>query len=128
MVSSGKGILVVDDEADVLQIVSEFLQKSGYASIFRANSALSARKVWAENHEKIDLIITDLVLPDGRGTLLARDFLYESPNCRAIMMTGYSPDHVDLGGNLNERAVLLQKPFSGPDLIRLVSVCLSTPG
>ena len=126
MDNSEKGILVVDDEPAVLQIVREFLQKAGHSMIFSAPSALAARKVWAEESKKIKLVITDLVLPDGRGTLLARDFLHESRNCRAIMMTGYSPDYVDLGGELNERAVLLQKPFTGPDLIRLVNVCLDS--
>jgi two-component system cell cycle sensor histidine kinase/response regulator CckA len=126
MDDSSKGILIVDDEPDVLQIVREFLQHAGYQSLYTAPSALAARKIWAEQSEQIHLIITDLVLPDGRGTLLARDFLYASPACRAIMMTGYSPDHVDLGGDLNERAVLLQKPFTRPDLLRLVNVCLGS--
>jgi two-component system cell cycle sensor histidine kinase/response regulator CckA len=124
MEHSGKGILVVDDETAILQIVSEFHRHAGYTTIFTAPSALAARKIWAEESERISLIITDLVLPDGRGTLLARDFLYANPKCRAIMMTGYSPEHVDLGGHLNERAVLLQKPFSAPDLLRLTNACL----
>src|SRR5436190_24051461 len=118
MDNSEKGILVVDDEPAVLQIVREFLQKAGHSMIFSAPSALAARKVWAEESKKIKLVITDLVLPDGRGTLLARDFLHEIRNCRAIMMTGYSPDYVVLGGELYVLVVMLLNKFTGPSLYR----------
>ena len=121
-------ILLVEDDKIILELVSAFLAYAGYPDFIAVSRAGDARKAWAAHSESLELILTDLTLPDGTGSDLVRDFLEEKSTCRAIIMTGFTAEFVDLGSGKGDRAILLQKPFSRTEFIRLITACLGPAG
>ena len=56
---------------------------------------------------------------------LVREFLDENKEARAVLMTGFTAEYVELGAEINKRSVLLQKPFTRDEFTRIVKACLS---
>ena len=108
-------VLVVEDHEPLREFVRQVLEGSGYA-VLAAGDATSARTLWDDRGDDIDLLITDVAMPGGSGIELCRDLLPRRPGLRALVMTGHGPEHHDpqcraLG------AAHLQKPFSIGELV-----------
>jgi two-component system cell cycle sensor histidine kinase/response regulator CckA len=117
-------ILVVEDEAPVRELVSSILTTLGYR-ILEAATGVKALEVWREHHNEIDLLLTDIVMPDGMtGRDLAEKIQAEKPSLKAIYTSGYSSDIVGRDFVLREGLNYLQKPFVPPKLARAVRKCL----
>jgi len=117
-------ILVVEDEAPVRELVCNLLAGHGY-NILQAESGLKALEVWRECKDRIDLLLTDLVMPDRvNGRELAEKLWVERPKLKVIFTSGYSADVVGkdfvLRGGLN----YLQKPYHPHKLALVVRDCL----
>jgi PAS domain S-box-containing protein len=117
-------ILVVEDEAPVRELVCEFLSGHGY-HILQAQSGLEALQVWEASKDRIDLVLTDLVMPNQvNGRELAEKLWAEKPRLKVIFTSGYSEDVVGkdfvLHGGLN----YLQKPYHPRKLALAVRECL----
>ena len=120
-----EGILLVEDEPAVRRVAVAALESLGYR-IFIAPSGLAALPVWAENQAKIDLLLTDLVMPDGLSGLELATRLQESnPWLPVVFMSGYSHDVV-AGGDvvLKEGTNYLTKPFDLTSLAKIVRTSL----
>ncbi len=119
-------ILVVEDEPELRALVCEILQGHGYG-IFEAPSAPDAIPVWEAHREKIDLLLTDMVMPGNiTGRELAEKLKAQNPRLKVIYTSGYSVE--TLGGDFSfKRGVnFLQKPYHPFTLLKVVRDSLDT--
>jgi len=109
MEDSGAGmtILVADDEAALRRSMVELLRAAGY-TVHEALTSTEAIEI-AERPEKIDILLTDIVMPGLRGPELARRVIRLQPDIQIIYMSGYADDFPE--AKLPPGAVFLQKPF-----------------
>jgi nitrogen-specific signal transduction histidine kinase/CheY-like chemotaxis protein len=121
-------ILVVEDEPALRLLVSNLLQRCGY-TVLLAASGVAALDVWKEHHARIQLLLTDMIMPDGMtGRELAERLKREKPELKVICTSGYSAEIVGKGHALIEGADFLQKPYSPLQLTTVVRACLDRPG
>lgn len=117
-------ILVVEDETPLRELVQEILEKKGYTVIEAATGA-QALKLWARHKDKIDLLLTDLMMPEGvSGRELAKKLAAEKPALKIIYTSGYSLEVVNTGFVYEEGVNFLQKPYEPETLARIVRNCL----
>ena len=107
-------VLLVEDEEMVRTLSLEILQESGYTVIPAANGAEGLR-ICKEFQGRIDLMITDVVMPQMSGRELAEHFVKLRPDTRVLFMSGYTDDAIVRHGILDNGS-FIQKPFS-PDLL-----------
>ncbi|HEX7653486.1 MAG TPA: PAS domain S-box protein [Verrucomicrobiae bacterium] len=104
-------LLLVEDESALLTSVSNTLLHCGY-KVLRAGSGLEALRVWQKHKEQIQLLLTDIVMPDGMtGFELSRQLRAEKPQLNVVYMSGYIDDLAGKRANLVEGFDFLQKPF-----------------
>ena len=112
-------ILIVEDEPVLLDLASLILKEQGY-SILTARSGVEAVQVWQRESAHIDLLLTDMVMPEGMsGKDLAARLRLQRPELKVICVSGYSVDEVD-----EKNIVFLQKPYTRASLAKTVRDCL----
>ena len=117
-------ILVVEDESAVRELVCRLLTGYGY-EVLSAESGLKALDVWRRNKQKIDLLLTDLIMPDGlNGRELAEKLRKSRPKLKVIFSSGYSADVVGKDFSSQRGLPFLQKPYDLHRLARTVRSCL----
>ncbi len=119
-------ILVVEDEAPVRELVSNLLAGYGY-NVLHAESGVKALDVWRQCREKVDLLLTDVVMPDRlNGRDLAEKLRAEQPRLKVIFTSGYSADVVGKDFVLQRGLHYLQKPYDPRKLAMTVRDCLDS--
>jgi two-component system, cell cycle sensor histidine kinase and response regulator CckA len=117
-------ILLVEDESPVRSLVRTLLERKGYR-IIEADSGLNALEIWQAQHDTIDLLFTDMVMPDGiSGRELAERVLAEKPGLKIIYASGYTDDMLGEGSPLRNNPNFLEKPFESHKLLKRVRDCL----
>ena len=117
-------ILVAEDEEALREMVSEVLTVQGY-KVFAATSGRHALEVWDRANEPIDLLLTDMVMPEGiMGAELAERLRAQSPGLKVIYTSGYSPGLAGKDVSLMEGRNFLPKPYSIGKLAKSVRECL----
>ncbi len=117
-------LLVVEDEVPLRRIVEGALRRCGY-SVLVAGSGREALGVWERHRDEIDLVLTDMVMPEGMsGGELVDRLRADKPDLAAIFTSGYSPEVVGGAVRFREGIDFLQKPFDIDSLSRLVSLRL----
>ncbi len=117
-------ILLVEDEMPLRQLVQFLLEREGYR-VLEAESGVAALKVWGKQKHLIDLLFTDLVMPDGiTGRELSERLQGEKPTLKIIFTSGYSADIVGKDFVLREGLNFLQKPYHPEKLTHAVRDCL----
>lgn len=120
-------ILVVEDEVLVRELVTRILRSNGYRVLEAANGP-EALSVWQEHASSIDLLFTDMVMPDGlNGRQLAEQLLASRPELKVIYTSGYSTDMAEADLTLRESLNFLQKPYPSQKLTEIVRGCLDNP-
>ena len=120
----GQGrILLVEDEPAILNMLCSMLQRGGY-SVICARSPGEALKLARGDSQDIDLLLTDVVMPEMNGRELARNLLVIHPRVRRLFMSGYTADVIAHHGVLEEGVHFIQKPFTMKELIRSVQKIL----
>ena len=115
----GERILVVEDEPVLREMVCEILKQYKYR-VIEAGSGIEALRVWDESDGQIDLLLTDMVMPEGMtGRELALQLKKRKPELKVIYSSGYSPDSSGREFGQND-TVFLAKPYLPPQLARTV--------
>lgn len=121
-------ILVVEDEDSVRHTVRRALKYHGY-TVLEAENGPAAQAIWKEQRGHIDLLLTDMVMPNGMsGFDVARRLQDDQPELKVIYMTGHSQDLVEHGGKLVAGVDFLPKPFENRDLVRIIRERLDSNG
>jgi CheY-like chemotaxis protein len=120
-------VLVVEDEGSVRQMVCSALAESGF-SVIDADSPARARELADRGKPCIDLLLTDVVMPEMTGPELHERLLERLPELPVLFMSGYSVQLLDEGGRSQLKGGLLAKPFSSSELVRAVEAALSGGG
>lgn len=121
----GEGlILVVEDEQTVLDLAAVSLRSQGY-DVLTASSPLEALKIFDRAGEKIDLILTDVMMPDMSGVEMSQKMRAKHPAVKILFMSGYSEEKLTPLDFQGEQVRLMTKPFTPADLAALVHNCLS---
>ena len=108
-------VLVVEDSELLRNLISQFLRDSGY-KVLIASDGQQALKVADEHPERIDLLLTDVVMPLLGGQELAAKLLAKYPVLTVLFMSGYTNSALLHQGAMEDGKSFLQKPFS-PDLL-----------
>ncbi len=117
-------ILVVEDEAPVRELVCDLLASYGYR-IVQAESGVKALEVWQQCKNEVDLLVTDLIMPDRvNGRELAEKLWAERPGLKVIFTSGYSAEVVGKDFVLRRGLHYLQKPYQPQKLASAVRECL----
>jgi len=111
-------ILVVEDEEEVRAIISLFLTAQGY-TVLEAESGIDALQL-CERHPRLDLVLTDVIMPGMGGQDLAARLATSFPMMRVLMMSGYTDDAILNRGALEPGRAILQKPFTRQALLESV--------
>src|SRR5467141_26138 len=119
-------VLVVEDEDEVRSLASEFLRSAGY-SVLTAKDGLEALEISERLGDAIQLLLTDVVMPKMRGTELAQELKGRFPRLRVVYMSGYL-EQDPCSGEILEKAIVLQKPFSRGSLVREIGDAFEEKG
>jgi len=117
-------ILVVEDEPALRGLVRNILEFNGY-TVLEAASGRGALEVWEAHRDEIDLLLTDMVMPDGvNGRELALRLQAEKPSLRVLYTSGYGTDILGVGFAVQAGIEFLQKPYNPRRLTNTVRACL----
>jgi PAS domain S-box-containing protein len=116
-------ILLVEDETAILNMMKRMLQRMGYSTI-STSSPSEAIKLAKESTEKIDLLISDIIMPEMNGKDLAERIKRIYPEMRVLFMSGYTADVIAHHGILDEGVCFMQKPFTRDQLAEKLKVAL----
>jgi PAS domain S-box-containing protein len=112
-------ILVVEDEEQVRSALQRQLSAEGY-SVLTAPDGRAASAMIEQFPQRIDLLLSDVVMPHLGGPELARKFRVRHPDAAVILMSGYSDEAVARHGALNPDAAFIEKPYDYSELARLL--------
>jgi PAS domain S-box-containing protein len=108
-------VLLAEDQPSIRRVVREFLESQGY-KVLEAEHRVAAFEIAEHYPGNIDVLVTDVVMPQLRGTELARLVGRVHPGAVVVFMSGYSEEALMENGLLYENASLIQKPFDPRDL------------
>jgi two-component system cell cycle sensor histidine kinase/response regulator CckA len=119
-------VLLVEDDVTVRELASRMLQRLGYKTLVAVNGAQA--RALTENHKgEIDLLMTDIIMPDVNGKDLAAEVLSLRPQLRVLYVSGYTePGLVQLDPK-DKSTHFISKPFSLHSLARKIRDILASP-
>ena len=118
-------VLVVDDDEHVREAVGKILAAAGHRVRFAATVSAAIDALEAPDGP-VDLLLTDVVMPDMPGNELAALLRERHPRLRVLFMSGYLDDRLSVRGVLASGVHLIHKPFDGPTLLEKVRTVLSS--
>jgi len=117
-------ILIVEDEEVLREMARDILKDCGYR-LLEASNGKEALDIWRKSSKEIDMLLTDMVMPDGvSGVDLAEQVLVDRPDLKIIFTSGYSSTEISPDLLSRSQARFLQKPYSHTTLARAVRECL----
>ena len=117
-------ILIVEDEPVLRSMARDILEECGYR-ILEASSGREALDVWNQHAKEIDLLLTDMVMPDGvSGADLVEKLLASQPRLKIVFTSGYTADAVNQEMLTRTGASFLSKPYAQAELTKTVRDCL----
>ena len=125
-----EAVLVVEDQAEVRKYVAAALRPYGYR-VFQSADIKDAILLCEQAQGHFDLLLTDVVMPDGSGKELADQIRERWPRIRVLFMSGYTDDATLRAGLPAESANLIQKPFTPEQLaikVRETLTAMGSPG
>ncbi len=119
-------ILIVEDESQVLEMVTGILRRNGY-EVLSAKSGDEALRIGRDFSGKIDLVLTDIVMPGMSGGEVVRQLAQLKPEIQALYMSGYTKYTMVGPGTLESVKSFIWKPFSPDELLGKVREVLDSP-
>lgn len=107
-------VLLVEDEAEVREVAQRLLELAGY-TVLTADAPEAEKRVWAEHADRIAMVISDVVMPEGTGHELAAALRAARPDLPVLFITGHDPN---LGNGSDDPT--LPKPFTRDELLSYV--------
>jgi PAS domain S-box-containing protein len=120
-------ILLVEDEEALRTLTRELLESLGY-TVLTARHGAEALEVSARHQGRIDLVVTDLVMPELSGEQLAARLGSARPESRVLFVSGYTEDGIHQQGVVRGAGGFLQKPFTSETMGRKIRQVLDDPG
>ncbi len=117
-----KTILIVDDNEDTRQIVTAIVTELGYSTIEESDPKKAVKR-FSINPSAIDLVISDIVMPNGGGPEMIETMAKIHPDIKAIFMSGYAEDEIvhDAVFKIQHScAVFIKKPFTLTEIEPLI--------
>ncbi len=111
----GETILLVEDELSILRVTQRILEQLGY-TVLAASTPGEASGLAREYAGEIDLLVTDVVMPEMNGRVLAKNLLSLYPHLKRLFMSGYAADVIAHRGVLEDGVNFIEKPFSAEGL------------
>lgn len=121
---TGGKVLVVEDDDSVRELVSRILTRQGFDVVAWASGA-AALAYCRDHRERFDLLITDVVMPEMSGKVLADGVTALDPHIKVLYMSGYTDDIIAKRGVLEGGEYLINKPFDGTQLVGRVRQVLT---
>jgi nitrogen-specific signal transduction histidine kinase/CheY-like chemotaxis protein len=116
-------ILLVEDETPVRNLMQALLKRHGYR-VHTADSGVQALEVWKQHHDTIDVLVTDMVMPEGiNGRELADRLRTDKPNLKILFCSGYSDEILGNDSPLRHHENFLEKPFELVKFLQQVRHC-----
>ncbi|MGC8742297.1 MAG: PAS domain S-box protein [Verrucomicrobiia bacterium] len=117
-------VLVVEDEGNLRFLIRHLLERKGF-TVLEAANGMDAIKIWNAYNGKIDLLFTDIIMPDGiNGRELASQLKALKPDLKILFSSGYSIYWQDKEFRLKEEINFIQKPYSQEKLLETINNCL----
>jgi CheY-like chemotaxis protein len=120
-------VLLVEDEESVRQLVRETLESKGY-KVLEADNGEAALRIVSNYSDKIDMLITDVVMPGMSGRELSARLCASRPQTKVLYLSGYTEDAIGHEGVVDPDTAFLQKPFTLQMLSRKVREVLGERG
>jgi two-component system cell cycle sensor histidine kinase/response regulator CckA len=120
-------VLLVEDAEPLRTLTKEIMERSGY-TVLEAGNGIEAIQVANNFTGTIDLLLTDVIMPNMGGEQLAAELLRIRPNLKVLYMSGYPNAGMAWSGTLASAVVLLEKPFSREILMRRLRQALDEQG
>lgn len=108
-------VLIAEDDTIVRNLMCQVLEDYGY-NVIAARNGIEAYETYKKNHLKIDLLITDIIMPQMDGKELAEKILTDNPNIQILFTSGYIDNDVTRHHLIEENFNFLQKPFTFEEL------------
>lgn len=121
--SAGATILLVEDEPTLRRLVERILRGAGF-SVLSCGDGQEALTYAERYGQAIDLVVTDIVMPNMNGVVLAAALRILRPDIRVLFMTGYAPEEVIHSEDIRDTHDILRKPFTALELAAAVSRAL----
>jgi signal transduction histidine kinase len=112
-------VLLVEDEDSVRALLRESLEAYGY-TVLEARGGNEALSMARQAQPHLDLLVTDMIMPQMNGSELAERLCAERPNMRVLYITGYNDRELVIPAGSESRLELLRKPFTGREFARVV--------
>ena len=120
-----ESLLLVEDNESVREVTAQALRRRGY-TVYEARNAEEAIEWFSRSGSKVQLLVTDVVMPGLSGPNLAARLVRINPNLRVLYMSGYTDDATVVQGNFWGGVPLLQKPFTPAQLAESVRTALKS--
>ncbi len=120
-------VLLVEDEIQILHLARAILEKYGYR-VLAAEFPAAALEMAEQHRGKIDLLLSDVIMPQMNGRKLFELVRETHPGIRVLFISGYPASAIDRGAVLEQGVPLLQKPFAVHELAVAVRQVLDAPG
>jgi two-component system cell cycle sensor histidine kinase/response regulator CckA len=121
--AASQTILLIEDMAELRDVAKETLRAVGY-QVIEARNGIEGLELWKESEGAIDLIVTDVMMPDMNGPELVAQVRETHPEARVLFISGYAADDLVHLGLIASGAPCLPKPFSTHQLIQAVGAIL----
>jgi DNA-binding NtrC family response regulator len=117
-------ILVVDDEPMALKLVQSILEKRGF-QVLASTSPMQAVKVFEAHSDRIELLISDIVMPEMDGTKLASHLVALNPDLPVLFMSGFLTESEIADASAISQYAFIRKPFRPSTLVQAVRKMLT---
>jgi len=121
--NGNKTILAVDDDPGVLGLIGATLRGAGY-DVLLAENGWKALEIYQSNGRPLHLLLTDVIMPDLTGPVLAQRLRALQPDLRVLFISGFHDANLVQRFVTDKGFTLLPKPFSPPALLRVVKQSL----
>jgi two-component system cell cycle sensor histidine kinase/response regulator CckA len=119
-------ILIVEDEPALLALITRVLARLSYV-VLAASTPREALRIAAEYPGGIDILVSDVIMPEMNGLELRQRLLEIRPDLKSVFMSGYTSDIIAQNGVLDEGIHFLTKPFTTAEIAAKVRTALTAP-